>query len=368
MSSLYRTLANDPNYDFKLVVGGAHLSKTYGMSIVHIHEDKLPILIAVESLVDGDSKADRLKSASNYLAGIIDVVAEWSPDIIMYAGDREEVWIGAMLGIYLGIPTMHFYGGDHTLSGYVDNPVRHATSKLSTMNVVATEEHRKRLLSIGEPSDRIFVSGNLSLDNFVSTRVIPLEKLRETIGLPEDFSEFALLIFHPIISEELNAKDYLETILTSCLKEGLKVCVGYPNTDPANRGLIEVIDNYKNDKRVFSYKNLSRADFISLYRHSQFIIGNSSSGILEAASIPLGAIDIGSRQVGRLAGENVVRCGFESSQICGAIKKVRSSDFQSKIKRVTNPYGNGQSTQKVINFLNRISLKEMVLKKEDPLG
>ena len=122
MSGLYRRLAADPAVDFRLLVGGAHLSKTHGFSIDLIREDGIPILATIESLLDADSTSSRLKSASIMLQSATDIVAAWKPELILYAGDREEVWIGGLLGNYLEIPTVHFYGGDHTKSWHIDNP------------------------------------------------------------------------------------------------------------------------------------------------------------------------------------------------------------------------------------------------------
>ena len=167
MSGVFKLLRDDAAIDFRLLVGGAHLSQTYGHSIDAIERDGIPILCAVESLLDADTRRARLKSASIFLQGSIDVVANWAPELILFAGDREEVWIGAMLGTYLGIPTVHFYGGDHTVSGHVDNPVRHAASKLASVHIVTIDEHARRLEAMGERPDRIHVIGNLSLDNFV---------------------------------------------------------------------------------------------------------------------------------------------------------------------------------------------------------
>ena len=163
MSGLFRRLEADADIDLRLLVGGAHMSRTYGHTIDQIRQDGFTILHAIESLIDSDSLASRLKTASIMLQGAVDVVANWNPDVIIYAGDREDVWIGAMLGTYLEVPTVHFYGGDHTGTGHVDNPVRHAVSKLSTAHAVTIDEHRQRLLSMGEPDSRIRVIGNVSL-------------------------------------------------------------------------------------------------------------------------------------------------------------------------------------------------------------
>ncbi len=367
MTSLYNKFMDNPEIDFRLLVGSAHLSKTYGHTIDNIIDDGFPILSSIECLIDSDTPSSRLKTASIMLMNSIDIVSNWSPDIIIYAGDREEVWIGAMLGTYLEIPTVHFYGGDHTITGHVDNPVRHAVSKLSTVHMVAMEEHKKRLLLMGESANRIHVIGNMSLDNFMSTRIIPLLELKKQIGMRIDFNNFALLIFHPDPSEKSVAGTYFENILLELKSSGINTCVSYPNTDPANKSIIDLIEKHKNEKTFYFYKNLNRDQFISLYKYSRFIIGNSSSGIMEAASIPIPAINVGLRQVGRFAGKNVIFCRGDRNNIAKAIKCALSSNFRKTIKDIHNPYGNGKSTEKAYKILLKHNFNAIRLKKEDPL-
>lgn len=367
MSSLYGRLRDDPEVDFRLLVGGAHLSRTYGHTVDAVKRDGFTVLAAIESLLDSDSRSARLKSASIFLQGAIGPVADWAPDLIVYAGDREEVWAGAMLGTYLGIPTAHFYGGDHTVTGHVDNPVRHATTKLSSAHFVTLDEHRRRLIAMGEPEQRIFVVGNLSLDNFVSTLAVPLDQLRRDIGMPEDFPPHAILIFHPDPSEEEHAAQYLENIVGALRRRGIGVCVGYPNSDPSNRRLIDVIQRQAQQPGVFAYRNLGRNEFISLYKHARFIIGNSSSGILEAASLPIAAINVGLRQRGRAAARNVIFCDADSASIDDAIQRATSTGFLAVMQGMQNPYGDGHSGQRAYDLLKQIDFNALVLKPEDAL-
>lgn len=367
MSALYRRLQADPRADLRLLVGGAHLSRTYGHSIDQIRADGLQVLLAVESLIDSDLPSSRLKSASILLQGAIDAVAGWQPDAIVYAGDREEVWIGALLGTYLEIPTVHFYGGDHTVTGHVDNPVRHGVSKLSTFHLVAIEAHRQRLLRLGEPDERIRVVGNLSLDNFHAHRPISPQQLQQRLGLPATLGDYALVIFHPDPSEKDIAPQVLERILDALEAHGLGAVVGYPNSDPANRGLIEAIEQRRERPRFFAYRNLERDDFLSVYKNARFIIGNSSSGILEAASVPLAAINVGLRQRGRLAGGNVVFCDTDRSAIDAAVERVQSPAFRALVASVANPYGSGDACERAAQFLLETDLRALRLKTEDPL-
>lgn len=367
MSGLFRRLQADADIDLRLLVGGAHMSRTYGHTIDLIRRDGFTILHAVESLIDSDSLASRLKTASIMLQGAVDVVANWQPDVIIYAGDREEVWIGAMLGTYLEVPTVHFYGGDHTETGHVDNPVRHAVSKLSTAHAVTVEEHRQRLLCMGEPASRIRVIGNISLDNFVNQQALSRQELERQVGLPMSMTCYALVLFHPDPSEKGIAAEIFERILLALKKHGIAGCVGYPNTDPSNRDIIDVIGKYRGDENFFFYRNLDRDQFISMYKHANFIIGNSSSGILEAASIPIPAINVGLRQRGRMAGGNVIFCDSDAASVSVAIAKALSQPFLDQVRSTRNPYGDGDSADKAYRMLKEMDLQSMRLKVEDAL-
>jgi UDP-N-acetylglucosamine 2-epimerase (non-hydrolysing)/GDP/UDP-N,N'-diacetylbacillosamine 2-epimerase (hydrolysing) len=367
MSCLYRRLTREPGIDCRLLVGGAHLSKTYGHSIDLIEADEIPILAAIESLIDGDTRTSRLKSASILLQGAIDVVTNWDPDLVLYAGDREEVWIGGVLGAYLGIPTVHFYGGDQISTGHVDNAVRHAASKLSTHHAVALEEHRLRLIAMGEAPERISVIGSLSLDNFVAQQGPPMEELRKKLALPAALREYALVLFHPEPTEAAAAPAIVRIILEELRAAGLGACVGYPNTDPANKSIIRTLEEFRGVAEFFFYKNLAREDFISLYKAARFIIGNSSSGIIEAASIPIPAISVGARQRGRHAGGNVIFTTTDREAIRAAIAAAQAADFRLSIQGMSNPYGDGHSCQRALDMLLGIDFRRVMLKVEDPL-
>jgi UDP-hydrolysing UDP-N-acetyl-D-glucosamine 2-epimerase len=367
MSALFKKLMKESDVNFQLIVGGAHLSPAYGNTVESIKADGIKILGTIESLIHSDSVSSRIKSASILLQGAVDIVANWKPDLIIYAGDREETWIGAMLGTYLEIPTVHFYGGDHTLSGHVDNPIRHAVTKLSSAHFVVNEEHKKRVQSLGEDEKRIFVVGNLSLDNFVNHKKLTDEEMCNSLGLQKMPQKYAIVIFHPDPSEKEIADTIFENILLGLKAQGIFAFVGYPNTDPSNQKIINVIEKMQSDKNFFFYKNLNRDTFISLYKNCSFIAGNSSSGIAEAASIPVPALNVGLRQVGRMAGHNVIFTDSKKESISDALKKITSPEFLNSIKDMKNPYGDGKSCDKALQFIKSENFELMRLKTEDPL-
>lgn len=367
MSSLYRKLHEDADVAFRVLVGGAHLSANYGRSVELIHRDKLEILAEIESLIDGDSARSRLKTASVFLQSAIDVVSNWNPNLLIFAGDREDVLIGGLLGTYLRIPTVHFFGGDHESDGHADTAVRHATSKLATAHVVSIEEHRRRLISMGEESGRIFVSGSIALDKFRLTKTLSKEEVMARAPRGKALEGYALLIYHPVDSEDRAAGQQFQTLLMALRDSDIPVIGSYPNTDPGNSQIIEIIGRHTMDQKCWFFKNLDREEFLSVYKHASFIIGNSSSGILEAASIPLPAINVGLRQRGRLAGANVIFCDSDYESIRDAIATAQASDFRVSIARMKNIYGDGQSTEKAYQYLKETDFQSMLAKTQDPL-
>ena len=367
MSGLYALLHADPELDLRLLVAGTHLSANHGHSVDLIYRDGFKVLSEIESLIDGDSARARLKSASIFLQSAVDLVSNWGPDLILFAGDREDVLVGGMLGTYLRIPTVHFFGGDHERDGHSDTAVRHATSKLATAHVVSIDEHKRRLISMGEDPARIFVSGSIALDKFLQVKTLGKQEVLARMPQGKDMNGYALLIHHPVDAEDQAAGANLENILQALGDHGIPVACSYPNTDPGYSRILEVARRYEERPDCWFFKNLDREWFLSLYRHARFIIGNSSSGILEAASIPLPAINVGLRQRGRLAGENVIFCDSDRAAIGHSIEQVLQPAFRARVAKMTNLYGDGHSTERAYRYIKQTNFAGMRLKTEDPL-
>jgi len=277
------------------------------------------------------------------------------------------VLVGGMLGTFLNIPTIHFFGGDHEKDGHADTVIRHATSKLSTFHVVSIEQHKQRLLKMGEPANRIFVAGSIALDKFVLHRSGTIEETKRLLPGSKKLDGYAVVIYHPVDQEKADAGVSFENILLTLKKSGIPAIVSYPNSDPGNHLIIEKIAQYENDPAFWFYKNLNRETFLSLYKQARFLIGNSSSGILEAASIPLGVINVGLRQRGRYCGDNVLFCGNGKEGIEKSIEQILSNAFQENIATMKNPYGDGNSCSKVYEVIRTTDFRTLLKKIEDPL-
>lgn len=367
MAGVYGELHRADDVELGLLVSGAHLSPTYGLSVRNIEADGLPIMARIESLIDGNTRSARLKSLSVLLQDAIHSIVQWQPDLILYPGDREDVVVGALAGAYLGIPTVHFFGGDHASDGNVDNPIRHATSKLSSMHFVTHAQHRERLVAMGERPDRIHVVGNPALDRLRLEARIPKAELLAPYGWsPEE--PFAILIFHPILGSERSAGDQFRRVMDAVIRQGIHVFVSAPNADAGNKDILDAIRTYESHPLVRYFGNLDRLTFVNLLRSAAFIIGNSSAGILESSTIPIPAINVGERQRGRLAAENVLFVDDEDSEIDAAIQLARSADFLARTAKVVSPYGDGHSASRCAELLRTLDFEAFQKKSEDPLS
>lgn len=371
LSGVYRALHAADEVELGLVVGGAHLSRTFGETVCAIEEDDLPIAARIPSLLDSDRPEGRAKTTAVFLQGAVDVLATGQPDLVLVTGDREDALAMVVAAAYQRIPSVHFFGGQHALDGNIDNSVRHAISKLATWHFVATRRHAERLKTLGEPTTRIQVVGSPALDKFrEEPRLEREEVLAEVPGTTGDtVEEYAVMIHHPLLGREEHAGEEAENILEALLAEEIPAFVSYPNTDAGAREILDVYERYGDEEGLYFYKNLPRTTFVNLLRHARFLVGNSSLGLLEAPSISLPAVNVGPRQEGRLAAENIVFVGSETEEIQEGIRRVSSSEFREQLEGLENPYGDGHSVPRIVSELTSLDLSgDASLKQEDPLG
>jgi GDP/UDP-N,N'-diacetylbacillosamine 2-epimerase (hydrolysing) len=370
LSYLYKFFSEDPGIDFRLLIGGAHLSPQYGLSINQIIEDEHVLLTKLTTLLDCDSDIGRVKSAAILMLGAIEPISEFNPELLIYAGDREEVMIGAMIAGYLKIPSMHFFAGDHDLDGLIDNPIRHAVSRMSAFQIVSMDEHRERLIATGLNPDRIFVIGSCALDKFRLEKKLSKKQLVKRVGGKSIIEQpYAFIIHHALMNHESKCVEELSNIIEALREREIPAIVNSPNIDPGSKKLLNFINNNQNDDKLFFINNLPRIEFVNIYRHAIFQIGNSSSGTCEAASIPIPVVNVGHRMVGRRAMSNVIFCGSDKRAIGDSIDKVLSKEFYSKeVKGIKNIYGDGYSSQRAFQLIKHLDTKGFeAFRVEDPL-
>ncbi|CAI8998566.1 UDP-N-acetyl-D-glucosamine 2-epimerase, UDP-hydrolysing [Brevibacillus sp. IT-7CA2] len=365
MSSVFRAIDSHPMLDLELIVTGAHLSDAYGLTVNEIKQDGFKIADEIESLLNSDQASARVKGLAIQLQGLIQAVKKVEPEFLLVLGDREESMTTALVGAYMNIPVAHIAGGDRVV-GNVDDQIRHAVSKLAHLHFVTNQDSADRLLKMGEQSFRVYNTGNPGLDRIREVPLLSREELSERLGFKiEDQEPLILLIQHVISTEIDEAYFQMKQTLEAVRKLGIKTIISYPNSDAGSQQLINALQEYKDLPFIYMAKNIPRLEFINIMRQADCLLGNSSSGILEAPLLKLPVINVGNRQKGRLHAENVQFVPHDVEAITGAVRKaIHDTDYKNLVKNCVNPYGDGFSSQKIANILAEIEIDEKLLVKD----
>lgn len=364
---VYKRLDGDERFDFGIIVTGPHLTETFGNTYLNIERDNFKIISKIYNLVDSNQKIGRINSIGYQIPSLANTLEFEKPDIVLVAGDREEAITTTLTCAYLAIPVAHFFGGDIAKDGNIDNSVRYAASKFAHIHFPTLEEHRQTLLKLGEDSERIFVSGNPALDRIVKTENISKETVLKNLNvLDKNIKDYCVLIQHSIITQVDQQSAHIRETLDALLDSDIHCFINYPNSDAGFSAIINAYNEYLNKYPThFSvFKNLDRLNYINLLRSAKFLIGNSSSGVVEVASLGLPAINVGERQRGRVHGKNVIFVDNNKNQIKQAIQKVLTDEeFLKVVALKENPYGNGHSSEKIVEILASIEINDWLIYK-----
>lgn len=363
MSLVYKEISANKNFDFSLIVTGAHLLSRFGKTINEIKKDKIKIIKIIKSIKNPDEKGSRAISLGIQLKKITPIARELKPDFIIAVGDREESLTASILGSYLDIPVIHFGGGDRVV-GNVDDQVRHAVSRLSNLHITTNKFSAERLIKSGEQKFRVKNLGNPGIDRFKKEKILPKCEIAKLLHF--DLSKpFFLFIYHPLSSEKNKSYKYTKLILSALKISKHRYIIIFPNSDEGSRGVIKAINEFRDQKTFKICKHLSRNIFVNLLKKSNGLIGNSSCGILEAPFLNLPVINIGNRQKKRVHGNNVIFVTHNKVEILNAITKVLTNyNFIKNIKKTKNLFGNGKMVNKFINFIYKVKIKKKLLIKD----
>lgn len=365
--SLYKKLDDDSDIDFSIIITGPNLSENYGYTAKQIEDDNFKVSGKIYNLIDSSEKIGRIVSIGNQIGPLANLLDFEKPDIVLIAGDREEAITVSLTCAYLDIPVAHFFGGDIAKDGNIDNSVRYAASKFSHLHFPTLEEHRKTLLRLGEDDWRIFVIGNPAIDRILEIESISKKQIFHKLNVTnKQVSDYCVLIQHPIITEKEKQSEHIRITLDSLLEYKGHCFINYPNSDAGNYEIIKSYQDYENryPEKFTLFKNLNRKTYINLLREATFLIGNSSSGIIEVASLGLPAINVGTRQRGRIHGDNVIFTNNDKNEISNAIQKIENDvDFIDKVNKRENPYGNGNASSKALDVLKNISIDDKLIYK-----
>ncbi len=347
--------------EIEILAAGMHLMPEFGNTAREIKKDGFKVG-EIRAVFDKDSKESMAEFVGKTIQLLTKEVKKIKPDIILLLGDRGEMLAGAVVGAYLTIPVAHIHGGD--VSSTIDGIVRHALTKLSHIHFPATEKSAERIKKMGEESWRIFKVGAPGLDGILKEKLVSPAKIAGKYKL--DLSKPVLLVLqHSVTAEIDNAEQQMGETMKAIKELGFQSIVIYPNADAGGRKIIRVIENYKKYPFIKIYKNIIHKDYLSLMNMADVLIGNSSSGIVEAASFGLPTVNIGTRQEDRERTCNVIDADYNKERIKWAVKKaIYDKKFRENAKNCKNPYGDGRTGKRIAEILSKIKIDGKLLNKQ----
>jgi UDP-N-acetylglucosamine 2-epimerase (non-hydrolysing)/GDP/UDP-N,N'-diacetylbacillosamine 2-epimerase (hydrolysing) len=344
-------LAAEPGLELGLYVTGTHLQPEFGLTVQAIERDGFPIAERIPMLESSDAPAGIAASIANGVRGFGAAFARQRPDLLVVLGDRFEMLAAATAALPFNIPLAHIHGGEST-EALIDEAIRHALTKMSHLHFVATDTYARRVAQMGESPERIFVSGAPGLDNVREVELASLDDINRRLRLRLR-QPFALVTHHPVTLQPEHSLAEVEELLAALAAEDMDLLFTRPNADTHHRAMLDRMNDFvAGCDRAAMVTNLDTSDYFSLMAAAAVMVGNSSSGIIEAASFRLPVVNIGERQRGRIAGRNVLHCPADRRSIREAIAEARKLDLRDLV----NPYGDGGAAERIVAQLRAVKL------------
>lgn len=365
---ILRRIQQDSGLRLHLIVTGMHLAPQFGCTVKTIEADGFEIGDRVEMLLMSDTSESLAKSLGLGIIGFAQSYSQFRPDVLLVLGDRLEMLAAVAASLTFNIPVAHIHGGEST-EGAIDESIRHAITKMSHLHFASTDTYARRIIQMGEEPWRVVVSGAPSLDNLSEIRLLSPHELNERHGL--SLHDCTLIVtYHPVTLEFQHTETQMSELLAALERMDCEVIFTYPNSDTQNHIIIRMIHEFagRHKERSQVVVNLGTEIYFSLMNQVTAMVGNSSSGILEAASFKLPVVNIGNRQAGRLHGKNVINVGYSRDEIVQAIKQAISGEFRAGLADLINPYGDGSASPRIVNKLKEVPLDEKLLHKRFHTG
>jgi UDP-hydrolysing UDP-N-acetyl-D-glucosamine 2-epimerase len=360
---IYLPLQQAPDLSLHLIVSGMHLSPEFGLTVRTIEKDGFEIADRVEMLLSSDTPEGIAKSIGLGVIGFAQAYSRFRPDILVVLGDRFEMCAAALAALPFKIPLAHIHGGELT-QGAIDDALRHLMTKLSHLHFVSTQEYGRRVMQLGEEAWRVEVCGALSLDNLHSVRLLSRKELADEFELfLED--RFLLVTYHPVTLEYEQTEWQVRELVSSLDECGLQVLLTMANADTGGHLVNLMLEDFvRTHPSAQLVDNLGTQAYFSVMALATAMVGNSSSGIIEAGMFKLPVVNIGIRQKGRIRSINVIDVDYRSDEIVRGIKKAISDEFLVHLEQMTNPYGNGHAADHIVRVLRQVELNNRLLVKE----
>ncbi len=349
--------------ELQIIATGMHLSPEFGLTYREIKKDGFTINRKIEMLLSSDTPSAISKSTGIGLIGFADAYHELDPDIVVVLGDRFEIFSAVAAAMIARIPVAHLHGGEAT-EGLIDEPIRHSVTKMSHLHFTAHEQYRNRVIQLGENPETVFNVGSIGVDGISKLNLLSRKSFEESINFALSKNNL-LITFHPVTLESssaLNQFNYLINVLDTL--NDTHLIFTKSNADTDGRIINEMIDKYveNNTDKAVAYASLGQLRYISAMQYMDGLVGNSSSGLIEAPSFKIGTINIGDRQKGRLKAYSVIDCEPTIDSIQNAVKKLYSKSFIKQLQSTNNPYNGVDVAEKIVDIIKSFSL-DNILKK-----
>jgi GDP/UDP-N,N'-diacetylbacillosamine 2-epimerase (hydrolysing) len=342
----------EPSLTLQIIATGMHLSPTFGLTYKEIEGDGFKIDQKVECLSSSDSPVAIAEATGKALSGCANAFDALKPDLVLVLGDRFEIFAACSAALLSRIPIAHIHGGEVTAGAY-DEAFRHSITKMSSIHFVATEEYKKRVIQLGENPNTVHLVGGLGVDAIKELKLLSKEEIEQTLGIK--FAKKSLLVtFHPATLEDQAPKEQISELLAALSnKQDITLIFTMPNADTGGREIIRQMEHFveKNDN-AYAFESLGQLIYLSCMAFVDGIVGNSSSGILEAPTFKKGTINIGDRQLGRIQSVSIINARASKESIEKALNELFSPEFRSTLDTCKSPYGEGGASRKILRVLS----------------
>jgi len=359
---LMKEIENDTDLELQIIVTGMHLSPEFGLTYKEIEKD-FSVNKKIEMLLSSDTSIGISKSMGLAQISFAETYEELDPDILVVLGDRYEIFSAVSAAMIARIPIVHLHGGEIT-EGAFDESIRHSITKMSHLHFTATEEYKNRVIQLGEQPSRVFNVGGMGIENIKRLKLLSKEEFEESIDFKLNRKNI-LVTFHPVTLENSTAKDQFQELLDAIDElQDTNIIFTKANSDTDGRVINHMIDEYvsKNSSKSVAFTSLGQLRYLSALQYVVCVVGNSSSGLLEASSFKIGTINIGDRQKGRIKADSVIDCTPDKPDITKAFEKLYSHEFKEILKTVKNPYGDGCASEKIIREIKKVDLNTILKK------
>lgn len=361
LKPLMQEINKDNDLELYLIVSGMHLSPEFGMTYKEIEEDGFQINAKVEMLLSSDSPVGISKSIGLGIIGFADEFQRADLDMLILLGDRYEALSAAISAMVMRIPIAHLHGGELT-EGAIDEGIRHSITKMSYLHFTSTEQYRNRVIQLGENPERVFYVGALGVENIKKINLMTKEELERSIHFEID-ENTVVVTYHPVTLENNTVEEqFLNLLEVLDRNPKIRMIFTKANADTNGRIVNELIDKYaaQNSERACAFMSLGQKRYLSALKYCRIVIGNSSSGIIEAPSFGKPIINIGDRQKGRICADSVINCGYTQQEIQRAMETALTEEFENKARNCRNPYEKENTAANIISVIKDYLLNDKI--------